>query len=179
MAAGKELNVTGIAFNCASNQNFIWAIAIYDEAGNQKYFSGNAKMGNSNSTDEAKAQWQNANSAYITTTGVREISGWAVRDNIEQPGGLAKTSPANAFAVLPEGGLKLTGKNTVRLYYACKNARLMAIERFWLETGDAAGISNVTVDASENAPAYNLAGQAVSASYKGVVIKGGKKFLQN
>ena len=179
MAAGKELNVTGIAFNCASNQNFIWAIAIYDEAGNQKYFSGNAKMGNSNSTDESKAQWQNGTSAYITTTGVREISGWAVRDNIEQPGGLAKTSPANAFAVLPEGGLKLTGKNTVRLYYACKNARLMAIERFWLETGDAAGISNVTVDASENAPAYNLAGQAVSASYKGVVIKGGKKFRQN
>ena len=116
VAAGKELNVTGIAFNCASNQNFIWAIAIYDEAGNQKYFSGNAKMNSCNSTDEAKAQWQNGNSAYITTTGVREISGWAVRDNIEQPGGLGKTSPANAFAVLPEGGLKLTGKNTVRLY---------------------------------------------------------------
>ena len=136
-------------------------------------------MGNCNSTDESKAQWQNANSAYITTTGVREISGWVVRDNIEQPGTLASTSPSKAFAVLPEGGLKLTGKNTVRLYYACKNARLMAIERFWLETGDAAGISNVTVDASENAPAYNLAGQAVSASYKGVVIKGGKKFRQN
>ena len=179
VAAGKELNVTGIAFNCASNQNFIWAIAIYDEAGNQKYFSGNAKMGNCNSTDESKAQWQNANSAYITTTGVREISGWVVRDNIEQPGTLASTSPSKAFAVLPEGGLKLTGKNTVRLYYACKNARLMAIERFWLETGDASGISNITVDSSADAPAYNLAGQAVSASYKCVVIKGGKKFRQN
>ena len=41
------------------------------------------------------------------------------------------------------------------------------------------GISNVTVDSSADAPAYNLAGQAVSASYKGVVIKGGKKFRQN
>ena len=148
VAAGKELNVTGISFNCASNQNFIWAIAIYDEAGNQKYFSGNAKMGNCNSTDEAKAMWQNANSAYITTSSVREISGWAVRDNIEQPGGLGKTSPANAFAVLPEGGLKLTGKNTVRLYYACKNARLMAIEHFWLESGEISGVENINVESA-------------------------------
>ena len=182
VAAGKELNVTGIAFNCASNQNFIWAIAIYDEAGNQKYFSGNAKMRNSNSTDESKAQWQNANSAYITTTGVREISGWVVRDNVEQPGTLASTSPAKAFAVLPEGGLKLTGKNTVRLYYACKNARLMAIERFWLETGsgDPSGIGNIEVEniQSSNAQTYNLAGQAVGAGYKGIVVKGNKKFIQ-
>lgn len=182
VAAGKELNVTGIAFNCASNQNFIWAIAIYDEAGNQKYFSGNAKMGNCNSTDEAKAIWQNGNSAYITTTGVREISGWVVRDNVEQPGTLASTSPAKAFAVLPEGGLKLTGKNTVRLYYACKNARLMAIERFWLETGagDPSGIGNIEVEniQSSNAQTYNLAGQAVGAGYKGIVVKGNKKFIQ-
>ncbi len=148
VAAGKELNVTGISFNCASNQNYIWCIAIYDEAGNQKYFSRNAKMGSCNSTDEAKAMWQNGNSAYITTTGVREISGWAVRDNIEQPGGLEKTSPANAFAFLPEGGLKLTGKNTVRLYYACKNARLMAIEHFWLESGEISGVENINVESA-------------------------------
>ena len=148
VAAGKELNVTGISFNCASNQNYIWCIAIYDEAGNQKYFSRNAKMDKCNSTDEAKAQWQNATSAYITTSSVREISGWAVRDNIEQPGGLAKTSPANAFAVLPEGGLKLTGKNTVRLYYACKNARLMAIEHFWLESGESSGVENINVESA-------------------------------
>lgn len=148
VAAGKELNVTGISFDCASNQNYIWCIAIYDEAGNQKYFSGNAKMGNCNSTDESKAKWQNGNSAYITTTGVREISGWAVRDNIEQPGGLEKTSPANAFAFLPEGGLKLTGKNTVRLYYACKNARLLAIEHFWLESGEISGVENINVESA-------------------------------
>ena len=148
VAAGKELNVTGISFDCASNQNYIWCIAIYDEAGNQKYFSGNAKMGNSNSTDESKAKWQNGNSAYITTTSVREISGWAVRDNIEQPGGLEKTSPANAFAFLPEGGLKLTGKNTVRLYYACKNARLLAIEHFWLESGEISGVENINVESA-------------------------------
>ena len=148
VAAGKELNVTGIAFNCASNQNFIWAIAIYDEAGNQKYFSGNAKMRNSNSTDEKKANWQDGNSAYITTTGVREIFGWAVRDNVDQLDQLPGTSPAKAFAFLPEGGLKLTGKNTVRLYYACKNARLMAIERFWLESGESSGVENINVESA-------------------------------
>ena len=172
--------MTGISFDCAAAQNFVWCIAIYDEAGNQKYFSGNAKMQNSNTINGSKELWQYANSAYISTTGVKEISGYVVRDNVDQST-LNSASPVKAFAVLPEGGLKLTGKNTVRLYYACKNARLLAIEHFWLETGDPVpgGISNITVDAAENAQAYNLAGQAVGASYKGVVIKGGKKFRQN
>lgn len=43
----------------------------------------------------------------------------------------------------------------------------------------ATGISNITTDAaSANAPVYNLAGQKVSASYKGVVVKAGKKYIQ-
>lgn len=40
------------------------------------------------------------------------------------------------------------------------------------------GITNITTDTAANAPAYNLAGQKVSSSYKGVVIKAGKKFVQ-
>ena len=40
-------------------------------------------------------------------------------------------------------------------------------------------INGITVDdANANAPIYNLAGQKVSTSYKGVVIKAGKKFVQ-
>lgn len=40
-------------------------------------------------------------------------------------------------------------------------------------------INGITVDdANANAPIYNLAGQKVSESYKGVVIKAGKKFVQ-
>ena len=40
-------------------------------------------------------------------------------------------------------------------------------------------INGITIDdADTNAPVYNLAGQKVSESYKGVVIKGGKKFVQ-
>ena len=41
------------------------------------------------------------------------------------------------------------------------------------------GITTITAnEAAKNAPAYNLAGQKVSTSYKGVVIKAGKKFVQ-
>ena len=40
-------------------------------------------------------------------------------------------------------------------------------------------INGVIIDSADvNAPAYNLAGQKVSESYKGVVIKAGKKFVQ-
>ena len=40
-------------------------------------------------------------------------------------------------------------------------------------------INGITIDNTDvNTPAYNLAGQKVSTSYKGVVIKAGKKFVQ-
>jgi len=43
-----------------------------------------------------------------------------------------------------------------------------------------AGISipNVKIVDDENAPLYNLAGQRVSKSYKGIVVKNGKKYIQ-
>lgn len=44
-------------------------------------------------------------------------------------------------------------------------------------TGDAAGINAVVAD-SDNAPAYNLAGQRVAAGYKGTIIINGKKYIQ-
>ena len=45
--------------------------------------------------------------------------------------------------------------------------------------GQTSNINGITTDAaSVNAPAYNLAGQKVSSSYKGVVIKAGKKHIQ-
>ena len=42
------------------------------------------------------------------------------------------------------------------------------------------GINEITVDAEadENAPVYNLAGQRVSKSAKGILIKNGKKFIR-
>lgn len=44
--------------------------------------------------------------------------------------------------------------------------------------GSSTGITNITTSAADNAPAYNLAGQKVGKSYKGVVIKAGKKMIQ-
>ena len=47
--------------------------------------------------------------------------------------------------------------------------------------GETTGISNVDVNANDNfdanAPMYNLAGQRVNKSYKGVVIVNGKKYM--
>ncbi len=45
--------------------------------------------------------------------------------------------------------------------------------------GDAAAISNVSLDAAaEDAPIYNTLGIQVDENYKGLVIKGGKKYIQ-
>ena len=44
---------------------------------------------------------------------------------------------------------------------------------------DPTSISSLSADeAVSDAPAYNLAGQKVTGAYKGVVVKGGKKFVQ-
>ena len=40
------------------------------------------------------------------------------------------------------------------------------------------GIDQLTTDDMLDAPAYNLAGQRVDASYKGVVIQNGRKLLR-
>ena len=44
--------------------------------------------------------------------------------------------------------------------------------------GTSTGINNITTSAADNSPIFNLAGQKVSKSYKGVVIKAGKKMIQ-
>ena len=59
-----------------------------------------------------------------------------------------------------------TGGNNARLYIVLD--------------GEATGIANVDVNANDNfdnAPMYNLAGQKVSKSYKGIVIVNGKKYI--
>jgi len=51
------------------------------------------------------------------------------------------------------------------------------LEIYVTEVTNTSGISNINADAA-TLPAYNLAGQKVDAAYKGVVIRGGKKFIQ-
>ena len=45
------------------------------------------------------------------------------------------------------------------------------------KTSEPTGINTIKTDADANAPVYNLAGQQVEKSYKGLVIKNGKKVI--
>lgn len=68
--------------------------------------------------------------------------------------------------------LKATG-----LVIQGKGATVNSVNLYSFDTPT--GISNATVaPATQDAKIYNLAGQQVDASYKGVVIKNGKKYVQ-
>ena len=72
--------------------------------------------------------------------------------------------------------VKYTGSATKILVYSGKSG--INIYDIKYTPSSATGITNVNASAvAADAPVYNLAGQKVSASYKGIVIKNGKKFL--
>lgn len=55
----------------------------------------------------------------------------------------------------------------------------LGIYHIVLKSADGAGVENVALDAAaENAPIYNTLGVQVDENYKGLVIKGGKKYIQ-
>lgn len=56
------------------------------------------------------------------------------------------------------------------------NAVLRFVEITVNPTGET-GINNITVDNAKKGVRYNLAGQRVNESYKGVVIENGKKMI--
>jgi hypothetical protein len=56
------------------------------------------------------------------------------------------------------------------------NVKAITINADLPEAGGGTGIKNVTTTANSSA-IYNLAGQKVSESYKGVVIQNGKKMI--
>lgn len=59
---------------------------------------------------------------------------------------------------------------------AANNAVLRFVEITVNPTGET-GINNITVDNAKKGVRYNLAGQRVNESYKGVVIENGKKMI--
>ena len=81
----------------------------------------------------------------------------------------------------PEAGISFADGNTVKTklciskagWYYIYNITLMSQEAY-----EAAGISSVKASKTGNGMIYNLAGQRVDASYKGLVIKDGKKAIQ-
>lgn len=121
--------------------------------------------------------WQNIPSGESTCLPVtkEKIAKWTEAGFYDSTDG---GTPASRFQPIP-ADLKLTGKNTVRIYFGIKNSRLFGIQYldvYGTLTG-ASGIEDITVDEAADAPLYNLAGQRVSSNYKDVVIKAGKKFV--
>lgn len=74
----------------------------------------------------------------------------------------------------------LTFKATANeTYYVFNKNTQLGFHGFEFTPGDATGISNITAgNKAKKSVRYNLAGQQVGASYKGIVIVNGKKMIQ-
>ncbi|MCM1520533.1 MAG: hypothetical protein NC098_07075 [Lachnoclostridium sp.] len=97
----------------------------------------------------------------------------------EQAVEITKDSPADKrYYKLDPVTFDANGKN-LAVRVGCNGAllNLMCVE---IEASAEAGIENIIVDEAANAdaPVYNVLGQRVSDSYKGLVIKNGKKYIQ-
>ena len=66
-----------------------------------------------------------------------------------------------------------------KTYYVFNDNTQLGFNGWEFTPDEAAGIEEIEAGKAEdaNAPMYNLAGQAVSKNYKGIVIKNGKKFM--
>ena len=79
----------------------------------------------------------------------------------------------------PDSGIDFSDGKTVETKLAVSNAGWYYVYNLVLGTADTlAGISPVKAVKAGNGLIYNLAGQRVDASYKGLVIKDGKKMIQ-
>ena len=81
----------------------------------------------------------------------------------------------------PDSGISFADGNTVKTRLCISKAGWYYIYNVTLMSQDAykaAGISAVKAAKTGNGLVYNLAGQRVDASYKGLVIKAGKKAIQ-
>ncbi len=64
-----------------------------------------------------------------------------------------------------------------KTYIVMMPTNQLGIYGFYFTPGDPAGINNVKAEQNADAPIYNLAGQKVDKSYKGVKVQNGKKFF--
>ena len=63
-------------------------------------------------------------------------------------------------------------------YYVLAAGTRMGFYGFKYEAGTSTGISSIEAVAKNDGKTYNMAGQQVSGSFKGLVIKNGKKFVK-
>ena len=74
--------------------------------------------------------------------------------------------------VVVQGKLQKYVKNSVVTPELAQNGKIISIN------GNTSSINNLEINKSYNGAIYNVAGQMVTSSYKGMVIKNGRKFIQ-
>lgn len=110
----------------------------------------------------SKEEYQEGKFNYYANDGEQKIM---IFDKFNKVGGVAELTEGEKYTV--------TG-----LYGAIFKGTPEILPTQAVVPGSSTGITNITTSAADNAPAYNLAGQKVGKSYKGVVIKAGKKMIQ-
>jgi hypothetical protein len=78
----------------------------------------------------------------------------------------------------PEAGISFADGNTVKTQICISKGGWYYIYHVVLMSKETLGISTVKTEETGNGQIYNLAGQRVDSSYKGLVIKNGKKAIQ-
>lgn len=158
---------TGIKFNKANiiGANFPYVVRNATDEDTDLSFTGTNDLNFKTIIDtEAKKQQVGSTNIYfrgnwkeaLETDGTQWIiKNEGINASIVKADGV-KISPFRAyFTGIPEGA----------------SAKLNFID------GEATGINGVNAEAAADGAIYNLAGQKVSAAYKGIVIKNGKKYL--
>lgn len=110
----------------------------------------------------SKEEYQAGKFNYYANDGEQKIM---IYDKFNKVGGVAELSEGEKYTV--------TG-----LYGAIFKGTPEILPTQAVVPGSSTGITNITISAADNAPAYNLAGQKVNAAYKGIVIKNGKKMIK-
>lgn len=110
----------------------------------------------------SKEEYQAGKFNYYANDGEQKIM---IYDKFNKVGGVAELTEGEKYTVTDLYGAIFKGTPEILPTQA-------------VIPGSSTGISNITTSAADNAPAYNLAGQKVNGSYKGIVIKNGKKMIK-
>lgn len=110
----------------------------------------------------SKEEYQAGKFNYYANDGEQKIM---IYDKFNKVGGVAELTEGETYTA--------TG-----LYGAIFKGTPEILPTQKVVPGTSTGINNITTSAAGNAPIFNLAGQKVGKSYKGVVIKAGKKMIQ-
>ena len=113
---------------------------------------------------------------YVTITGALNISGNYYNvtiDDTEIVGSIVSPDEALKAQLTTGNSYAITG---YAIYVSGNKTKYMNI--LPISVADPTGINGITTDAAnENAPIYNLAGQRVNKTAKGILIQNGKKFV--